>query len=82
MTVKNIFFDFKLFILLFKNKTLKSGSIIAIYLILYSVVRFFIEGIRIDSVLNIGALPIAQIFSIILFATGLIFLFLINKKRV
>lgn len=42
------------------------------YLILYSMIRFFIEQLRIDSALNIGAYPIAQIVSVVLFVIGLI----------
>ena len=42
------------------------------YLVLYSIIRFFIEQIRIDSALNIGGLPVAQIVSIILFFVGII----------
>ena len=41
------------------------------YLIIYAIIRFFIEQIRIDSAMNIGAFPIAQIVSVILFLTGL-----------
>lgn len=39
------------------------GLTLCVYLMLYSVVRFFIEGIRLDSALNIGNLHIAQIIS-------------------
>lgn len=49
----------------------KQGMIFFSYLILYSIVRFFIESIRIDSVLNIGIVPIAQIMSILLLIIGL-----------
>ena len=70
-----------LFFSLFKFKNLKTGTITALYLVFYSFVRYFIEGIRIDSVLNVGNYPIAQIFSILIFVIGLISLILINKKR-
>jgi len=41
------------------------------YLILYSLIRFFIEQIRIDSALNVGSVPIAEIVSVVLFLIGL-----------
>lgn len=48
------------------------GVTFFIYLILYSLIRFFIEQIRIDSTLNIGSIPIAEIVSCILFIVGVI----------
>ncbi len=45
------------------------------YLIIYSVIRFFIEQIRIDSALNLGSIPIAEVVSVILFFIGLIGVF-------
>lgn len=53
------------------------------YLIMYSVIRFFIEQIRVDSALNVGVLPIAEVISIILFAVGLmgiIFVIIRNSR--
>lgn len=57
------------------------GIIFFSYLILYSIVRIIIEQIRVDSVLNLFGIPIAQIVSvlIILISTG--FLIKIVKKR-
>lgn len=43
-----------------------------VYLILYSVIRFIIEDIRLDSALNIGSVPFAQIISAILFVVGVV----------
>jgi len=62
----------------FKEKT---GAITCFYLILYSAGRFFIEGIRIDSIHNFFGLPVAQISSIVLFFTGLIGLFIIKHTK-
>ena len=47
-----------------------SGLAFFVYLILYSVIRFCTEQIRIDSALNIGNIPIAQIISIVIFIFG------------
>ena len=49
-----------------------NGLTFFIYLIFYSIIRFFVECIRVDSALNIGTIPIAEIVSIILFLIGLL----------
>ena len=41
------------------------------YLIIYSVIRFFIEQIRVDSALNVCSVPIAEIVSGVLFVVGI-----------
>ncbi len=64
--------DFCMFlILLFMfKKRVPAGVITCSYLILYSIVRFVVEYFRIDSVLNISGIPIAQIVSVVMFAIG------------
>lgn len=42
------------------------------YLTIYSLIRFFIEQIRVDSALNVGNVPIAIIVSITLFLIGIL----------
>ena len=64
-------FIFLLFIMLKFGKKYK-GLTFFIYLIIYAVIRFFIEQIRIDSALNFGNIPIAEVVSIVLFIIGLI----------
>lgn len=60
----------------------RDGLIFYSYFILYSIGRFIIEGIRTDSVLNIGTVPIAQIASVLLFITGAIgCIWAINKSK-
>ncbi len=51
------------------------GVIFISYLGLYSLGRFFIEGLRVDSVLNIGSIHIAQIVSFVLVIFSLIMFF-------
>ena len=63
-----------------KIAKIKDGTIFLTYICLYSVVRIFIEKIRIDSVLNIGDIPIAQITSIILILISLFGLYKIYSK--
>ena len=52
-----------------------------LYLILYSVGRFFIEGMRTDS-LMLGELRVAQLISLLLIAAGLTGLYFLSKRRV
>ena len=61
-----------------KNKKLKNGMLLSIYLMWYSVVRFFIESMRTDSLMFMN-LKMAQVISIVLFIVGLIS-FIISKK--
>lgn len=60
--------DFIIFIILQKigKKRQKAGERTLIYLILYSFVRFFVEGIRIDS-LMLNNIRISQILSLLIF---------------
>jgi phosphatidylglycerol:prolipoprotein diacylglycerol transferase len=55
------------------------GLVFFSYLILYALIRFFVEKIRIDSALYIASVPIAQIVSIVLFVIGLIGIICIKK---
>lgn len=61
------------FVLLFivYNKTERNGLTTGIYLSFYGLGRFFIEGLRGDS-LYIFSLKVSQVLSVILFATGII----------
>lgn len=57
-------------------KYLKSGQLTCVYMMWYSVGRFFIESLRTDS-LMIGSLKVAQLISIVMFIIGFIcFLYL------
>ena len=69
---------FIVLIVIRKRKYLKIGSLTSIYLMWYSVGRFFIEGLRTDS-LMLGEFRIAQIISIVLFIIGLI-IFIISHR--
>lgn len=72
-----------LIILIFiAGKTKKCGYIFFSYLIMYSIVRFFIENIRLDSVLNVNSIPLAQIISIIGIITGAAGILIIKYKTV
>jgi len=62
---------FLLLFIYFKYSKKYSGLPFFTYLTLYSVIRFFIEQIRVDSALNLGGIPVAQLVSVICFLTGL-----------
>ena len=62
-----------------RGKYIKVGMQTALYLMYYSVIRFFIESMRTDS-LMLGGFKVAQIVSILLFLTGLIMIMMISRK--
>lgn len=68
------FCDFIIFLVLLfiiKRYGVKfQGLTVCVYLMLYSCVRYFIEGIRLDSALNIGDFHIAQIISALIFVVA------------
>lgn len=75
--------DFMIFIFLFyylKSDKGRDGDTFAFYLILYSVFRFFIEGLRTDSLMFWG-MQIAQIMSIIMIILGAAIIYLNRLKN-
>lgn len=76
------FLDLVVFaVLIFILRRTRAGCTFFWYLILYSVVRIFVEYFRIDSVLNIGGFPIAQVVSVLLIIAGVIGLKTVNCIR-
>lgn len=73
--------DFGIFVFLwmFRKKKSYEGQIIVLYAILYSLGRFFIEGLRTDS-LMIGPLRMAQVISLVGVIGGLIAHIYLSKK--
>lgn len=73
------------FVMLFyrhKQKTLHAGEILSLYLIWYSLGRFFIEGLRMDSLYIVGtSLRVSQILSLVLFIVGIILWIMVRKKE-
>ena len=76
--------DFLIFIILllcFKKLSKSPGVLACLYLIMYSLVRIVVEHFRIDSVLNIDGIPIAQLVSLlIIFISSIAIVFLSRKK--
>lgn len=67
-------------IMLLRNiKNIKEGVVTSIYLILYGVIRFFIEGLRQDSLMLFN-IKIAQLVSMIMIVLGL-YLFIYKRLK-
>ncbi|WP_427338485.1 prolipoprotein diacylglyceryl transferase [Caloranaerobacter sp. DY30410] len=75
--------DFAVFLFLLwyrKNKVKVKGEVFLLYLMLYSFARFFIEGLRIDS-LMLGKFRVAQLISVIIIAISIV-LFYKRRKEI
>ena len=59
----------------------KIGTTTSLYLIWYGVVRFFIEGMRTDS-LMLGSIKMAQLVSIIMIIIGIIMFIILRKGSI
>lgn len=82
-SILDLFGFFILLVVLLKFGKKYQGLPFFAYLTLYSLIRFFIERIRVDSAFNIGTLHIAELVSAGLFIAGIagiIFIILKNKK--
>jgi len=73
------FVGFLITILLRFNKRLKIGNLTAFYLIWYGVGRFYIEGMRTDSLMFNGY-RVAQIVSVIMIVVGILWTMLLSRK--
>ncbi|WNC12627.1 prolipoprotein diacylglyceryl transferase [Brevibacillus brevis] len=68
-----------LMVMLYRFKKF-DGQVLFSYMILYSVGRFFIEGMRTDSLLIADTLRVAQLVSLSLIALGIILLLVFARK--
>lgn len=69
---------FVIMMILKRNKYIKTGTLVAFYLVWYSLGRLVIEGMRNDS-LMLGPMKVAQLISLVGIALGLVIIFK-NKK--
>lgn len=67
-----------LFLMWYKKKSKVKGEIFLLYIILYSAARFFIEGLRTDS-LMLGEMRVAQLISVLIIVAGGALLY--NRKK-
>ncbi len=79
-SILNIFIFLILYFIVRKYETKFDGIFFAYYLILYSTVRFYIEALRLDSIVNVGVFHVPQIVCILTIIAASIFL--IYKKRI
>ncbi|EMF0104107.1 prolipoprotein diacylglyceryl transferase [Enterococcus hirae] len=63
-----------------KKHLLKKGEVLLVYVMWYSFGRFFIEGLRTDSLYFLGVIRISQLLSAFLFV-GTIILFIWRRKK-
>ncbi|MBF8808355.1 MAG: prolipoprotein diacylglyceryl transferase [Enterococcus lacertideformus] len=63
-----------------KKQLLKKGEVLLVYVMWYSFGRFFIEGLRTDSLYFLGVIRISQLLSAFLFI-GTIILFIWRRKK-
>ena len=72
---------FIILIILRNKKSTKIGIITSIYFILYGLVRFFIEGLRTDSLMLFN-IKVAQLISIIMILIGIYIIIKSSKKKI
>lgn len=65
---------------LYRNIKLKDGTTTSWYLIFYGIIRFFVEGLRTDS-LYWGPIRVAQLISIVFILLGIVLLVYMNSKK-
>lgn len=77
--------DFGIFCLLFylikTSKIKQEGNLTFIYLIVYSIVRIFVESLRIDSTCFIFGYPVAIVVSAVIIVISVAILFYRNKPK-
>jgi len=69
------------FLLYYSKKKKYNGQIFILYLILYSIARFFIESLRTDS-LMFGPIRVAQLISIVSIVVAILLGRILKKRRI
>ena len=69
-----------LFLIYYRKNKKFDGEVFLLYFVIYSLGRFWIEGLRTDSLMFMG-MRIAQIVSVLLICIGLALLFKMRKKK-
>lgn len=79
-SVLNLIVFLLLFFVLRKTFKKFDGFIFCSYLILYSIVRIFVEHLRIDSILYFGIFPLPIVVSLIIILFSIVMMIIIYKK--
>lgn len=66
-------------LIIYRRKKKADGTVFFLYIILYSFGRFFIEGLRTDSLMA-GPFRVAQVISVILIITGILGIVMVKRK--
>lgn len=76
--------DFCIFLVLLYilKRRVKAGTVACVYLVLYAVVRIFVEYFRIDSCLSVFGFPIAQVVSVLMLLAGISGIAFLNRKKI
>ena len=69
-----------IWLLIYARRAKHDGNVIAMYFIVYGIGRFFIEGLRTDS-LWVGPFRISQLLSVVFVAGGIIYILLRRKLK-
>lgn len=78
------FFNLICFIILLilrRNKKIKDGMLVSVYLVWYGILRFFIEALRTDS-LMLGNIKVAKVISLSLIIFGIILMIKSRKNNI
>lgn len=70
-----------LILIIRKKVAVKRGELFLGYVTWYSFGRFFVEGMRTDSLYFFGGLRVSQVLSLVLFVGGIVLLYYRRKKR-
>ena len=67
-------------VLIFIRKHLRVGDTLCLYLIWYSIGRFFVEGLRTDSLMLTEHIRVAQVMSVVLIIVGIVIMVIRRVK--
>ncbi|MGI6153645.1 MAG: prolipoprotein diacylglyceryl transferase [Christensenellaceae bacterium] len=68
-------------LLWYARRAKHDGNVFAMYLIGYGIGRFWIEGIRIQTLTMAGGIPVSQFLSAIMIAIGVVYILVMRKKN-
>jgi phosphatidylglycerol:prolipoprotein diacylglycerol transferase len=80
-SILNVLIFLLLFFVVRKLAKHKAGVVFFSYLLLYSIARIFVEQLRIDSVLDLAGMPVAQVVSVFLAVVSIVALVIIGRRQ-
>lgn len=67
-------------LLIYKPHKKFDGELFLLYMVIYGAGRFWIEGLRADSLYLFGAVRVSQVLSAILFAAGIVLIIIMRRR--